>query len=193
MFRVHKKIKVCRIMLLNWNRSLNINAGKEMKWIKGRIMEVKEGVSEHKREEIVELKRKLSLAYKNEEVFWSRRAKVAWLNEEDKNNKFFHASVVERRRMNQISQLRRCEGEWCKTEQEIQEEIIQCFNKIFNSSQPEDFGEILHGIPKTISEQMNEKLVKPVTEIDIKDAVFSMHSHNSLGPDGISPLFFQKF
>ncbi|KAL3534938.1 hypothetical protein ACH5RR_003399 [Cinchona calisaya] len=34
MFIVHKKIKVCRIMLLNWNRSLNINAGKEIKWIK---------------------------------------------------------------------------------------------------------------------------------------------------------------
>ncbi|KAL3527602.1 hypothetical protein ACH5RR_012258 [Cinchona calisaya] len=40
---------------------------------------------------------------------------------------------------------------------------------------------------------MNNQLVKPVAEKEIKEAHFSMHPNKAAGPDSTTPLFFQKF
>lgn len=56
-------------------------------------------------EEWDNLKRKLDDAYKEEEMCWSQKARVQWLAEGNKNTKFFHASVVQRRNGNRIDQL----------------------------------------------------------------------------------------
>ena len=40
---------------------------------------------------------------------------------------------------------------------------------------------------------MNRKLIRPIYETEIKEAVFSMHPNKAPGPDGMSPFFFQRF
>ncbi|KAL0434845.1 UNVERIFIED_CONTAM: hypothetical protein Sradi_0192400 [Sesamum radiatum] len=40
---------------------------------------------------------------------------------------------------------------------------------------------------------MNESLLLPFTEQEVRNAVFSMSPIKSLGPDGMPPLFYQKF
>ncbi|KAB2603225.1 hypothetical protein D8674_004230 [Pyrus ussuriensis x Pyrus communis] len=42
-------------------------------------------------------------------------------------------------------------------------------------------------------EQMNDLLLADYSDIEIKDAVFQMNPHTAPGPDGMSPLFFQRF
>lgn len=44
----------------------------------------------------------LNEAYKEEEEYWSKKARVQWVKEGDKNSKFFHAVTAERRKMNKI-------------------------------------------------------------------------------------------
>ena len=71
------------------------------------------------RAKIVGLKRKLVEAYKREEIYWSQKARIKWLQEGDKNTSFFHASVMSRRKQNRINGLKRRSGEWCRNEGEM--------------------------------------------------------------------------
>lgn len=51
-------------------------------------------------EKLAELKLNLEQAYKEEEVFWSQKARVHWLQEGDKNTQIFHATTVQRIKCN---------------------------------------------------------------------------------------------
>ncbi|XP_071939813.1 uncharacterized protein [Coffea arabica] len=185
-FKLHQKIKSCRFALLNWNRQRNNNAKNEIrelrqKWHANRIGKVRE------------LKKRLEEAYKREEVFWGQKARIKWLQEGDKNTKFFHASVAERRRRNNISCLKKGDGTWCDSEQEVANEIQGYFQELFTSSNPQQIESTLRDIPLVITDQMNEMLVRPVSELEVRNAVFSLQPNKAPGPDGMTAAFFQHY
>ena len=49
--------------------------------------------------------KELSTALKAEEMFWRQKSRVLWLREGDRNSKYFHALVKQRRAKNRITQL----------------------------------------------------------------------------------------
>lgn len=54
---------------------------------------------------------KLNTLLVQEESYRKQRAKLFWLNEGDKNTKFFHSSSTARRKMNHINYLTKENGE----------------------------------------------------------------------------------
>lgn len=79
----------------------------------------------------------MDLAYKEEELFRSQKARTHWLSEGDKNTHFFHAKVVQRRHCNRIESLEAEGGGICETEQSIEKEISEYYQELFTSA---DFG-----------------------------------------------------
>ncbi|KAL3502670.1 hypothetical protein ACH5RR_037119 [Cinchona calisaya] len=154
-----------------------------IKRIKEEIQALKDSVSNNKNEKMKELHGKLNDAYNKEELYWAQKARTSWLKEGDKNTKYFDACVPGRRKRNKISGLTRNDSLWVMSDEEIENEIIEYSIKFSKSDKPEDFNEILEGIPHTITEQMNMVLTKPVTEMEIKAAVFDMHPQKSRGPN----------
>lgn len=57
-----------------------------------------------------------------------------------------------------------------------------------NPSQPD----VLPLINKEASEGENESPLSDITLEELKYVVFSMHPYKSTGPDGYTPLFYQK-
>nr|XP_027125657.1 uncharacterized protein LOC113742133 [Coffea arabica] len=180
--RISRKIKQCRMNLSAWSRTLKLNSKKEIKRIKEEIHATRSRNGNNAKEAIKMLRKQLSEAYKQEELYWNQRARINWLQKGDKNTAYFHAVVNGRRKRNRITRLEKEQG-GCTTEEEFGEEITQFYNQLFTSSKPSDFDEILNGIPRTITEQMNLQLTRPVTEKEIRIAVFSMHPNKSPGPD----------
>ncbi|XP_071918969.1 uncharacterized protein [Coffea arabica] len=129
------------------------------------------------------LKRQLTEAYKKEEAYWGQKARVQWLKERDRNTKYFHTVVAGRRRRNNISTLQREDGTWCKSEGEVEGEINGYFRKLFTSTNPRQFDAILNGIPQVITGQMNNKLTRPVSEMEVRKAMFSLHPNKAPGSD----------
>lgn len=109
----------------------------------------------------------------------------------DENTKYFHASASARRRKNQIHKLKSDDGEWVEWDNGLQELITDYYKNLFtttNSSREE----IIDCIPSKITTSHNEKLLKPISEIEVRNALFQMHPDKSPGPDGMTPGIFQK-
>ncbi|KAL0403939.1 UNVERIFIED_CONTAM: hypothetical protein Sradi_2034700 [Sesamum radiatum] len=97
--------------------------------------------------------------------------------------------------MNTIKQLRDEAGVMKDNVGDIQGIIAQYFRNIFASNQPMDseLNGVLSVIQPRVTTEMNRTLVEPFTAVEVKLAVFSMFPLKSPGPDGIPPLFIQKF
>ncbi|XP_071916268.1 uncharacterized protein [Coffea arabica] len=170
-------------------RQRDTNAKKEIRELKQRLAEVQGDGYANKNRKVRVHKKELKEAYKREEVYWGQKARVRWLKEGDKNTNYFHASVVERRRRNNISSLKKGDGTWCESEHEIENEINGYFQDLFTSSNPQQIESILYDVPLVITDQMNEMLVRPVSEMKIRKAVFSLQPNKAPGPNDDTLIF----
>lgn len=142
--------------------------------------------------EISQIKKKIDDLWHQEELYWSQRARVKWLQDGDKNTKFFYATTIQRRGKNRIQRLQNSRGELVEGKNELFNTILEHFEEVYRSDSPTDFQPCLMHIPSLITNDMNDALLAPVTEEEIKNAAFSLGSLKAPGPDGFNGLFFQK-
>ena len=81
---------------------------------------------------------------------------------------------------------------WRDNAEEVEKMMLAYFQALYMSEGSNDCG-CTDVITSMISNDDNSFLTAPFTEMEIKEAVFSMHPDKSPGPDGIYPAFFQRF
>ncbi|XP_074342547.1 uncharacterized protein LOC141680143 [Apium graveolens] len=135
------------------------------------------------------VKKKLYLVLDQKEIFWCQRSKQLWLQEGEKNTKYFHASRNSKKRNNHIQRLKNEEGGWVDWNCGLHEVIKRYFQQLFTSDQ-HHIEAIFKHIPHSISEQQITELLKPIFDEKVKEEIF--HIHPALGPAGMTPAFFQK-
>lgn len=133
MYRVAYKIKRCRMALIQWSKHIGNNSAVKIQKIKEDMEVLSNRGQQRDWEAWDKLKAQLDIAYKEEEMFWSQKARVQWLAEGDKNTKFFHASVMQRRQSNRIDHLERRAGDFCQNKEEIVDEISDFYEHMFRS------------------------------------------------------------
>ncbi|XP_060963731.1 uncharacterized protein LOC115717505 [Cannabis sativa] len=126
------------------------------------------------------------------EVFWRQRSKQLWLQEGDKNNKFFHATASSRCRMNAIDKLQCEDGSWVDWESGLLDVMCSYFQKNLFTSSNCTMDDVLDGISATVTSTPNDSLLQPLTDEEVKEALFQMHLDKSPGPDGMTPGSYQK-
>ncbi|XP_022549590.1 uncharacterized protein LOC111201644 [Brassica napus] len=184
-------ISSCRKALGEWRRQHNVNSARLVEELKEKV----EGMyadDNATTEEIASALKDLSNALKAEEMFWKQKSRVFWLREGDRNTKFFHALTKQRRSRNKITQLQDVNGNIVEDEEGLVAIATSYFRQIFESSNPEDIEEALAQVPTTITGAMNENLTAPVTEWEVKLALFAMHPEKAPGPDEMTALFYHK-
>ena len=93
-------------------------------------------------EEIRDALKELSTSLKVEEMFWRQKSRVLWFREGDRNSKYFHALVKQRRARNRITQLLDENGHVVEDEEELVAIATSYFRQIFESSNPEDIADL---------------------------------------------------
>jgi hypothetical protein len=84
-----------------------------------------------------ELRHEVNVLTEKEEIFWRQRSRVSWLQEGDRNTKFYHACASQRKRGNQINGLWD-ENDVLQTDQLVISNIaVEYFHQLFNSSRPD--------------------------------------------------------
>ncbi|KAM6545103.1 hypothetical protein CsatB_025839 [Cannabis sativa] len=191
LMNIQDKIAKCGEVLGKWGRDITGNFRQRIKLCKKQIRDTKWGRDPSSIQLHKEGKDKLSEILAQRETFWKQRSKQYWLNSGDKNSKYFHSVASARKRNNSISQLKDSNGVWVDWESGLQGVIKDYFSDLFQSSGT-NLGTVLDRIRPSISCVQNEELLTPVSEDEVRSALFQMHPDKSPGPDGMTPAFYQK-
>ena len=127
-----------------------------------------------------------------EEIMWKQRSRIMWLAEGDKNTRFFHLRASQRRRRNQITKLRRPDGEITENEVEMGALASVFYKDLYTSEGTEDMESVLSTVPAKVTAAINEQLMKSFEKEEVKTALFQMSPTKAPGPDGLPAHFFQR-
>ncbi|PNY16121.1 hypothetical protein L195_g012831, partial [Trifolium pratense] len=127
-----------------------------------------------------------------EEAYWRQRAKMHWLKEGDLNTKFFHMTATSRQRAKKIGKLVNDDNVAVTSQPELCEVALNYFNQLFKPNSA-SHDPILSLIAPKITHEDNERLVRPITKEELKEALFQMNPDKAPGPDGFNPAFYQHF
>lgn len=132
----------------------------------------------------------MSLAYREEEAYWSQRGRGRWLLEGDRNTKFFQAAVKANMCKKRLEKLKDCNGVFQRSEGSKGEVAVAYFQDLFSSSSPTNFSIFFQDFNPNVTMAMNAQLIKEVTSEEINEAVFSVKAASGPGPDGVTGLFY---
>lgn len=138
---------------------------------------------------IRELKVALDIHQKWEESLWRQKFCVAWLNCQELNTKFFHASMIIHWCRNQVLQLKDSLGSWVGGRPTVGNLLLHHFQAIYTFVAmvfPSDLDQL---IPPSVSVDDNESLLAMPSSSEVFDAMFSMNPHKSPGLDRMTRVF----
>ncbi|MQL95705.1 hypothetical protein Taro_028372 [Colocasia esculenta] len=135
---LHIKLKKLKSALKSWNADVfgNINDNLQAAYEEVSAAEVSFDSSPtiYNRESLNRANAHLKYAQRCEEMFWSQKACLQWLDDGDKNTKFFHAIVQSNRRRNYISRLK-IDGSnnWCDDQAVLRDDAARYFESLLSS------------------------------------------------------------
>ena len=195
-YKFMRKLKTLKQKITRWNKEVFGDLRIEKKKLEKRIKEldVLEGSTDwnvNLEEERFKAKSDWYELIMKEERATMMKSKFTWAKEGDANSKLFHNLMNGRRARNAITKLERANGELLTENEEIAQEIISFFSRLYSSSHPQFRG--IDGIDwSPITNEDAVDLVRPFEEEEVKKAVFDCDGNKSPGPDGFTLAFFQR-
>lgn len=137
----------------------------------------------------------LQRAYLDEEKLWKTKSRNNWLQFGDRNTKNFYASAKQRLARNRILAIEDEAGNIQRGDRDIGNTTVQYFTQLFQTTRctSEDYTQVFEGFQARVTDSMNQELIKPITEEEIRQAVFDIGPDRASGPDGITAAFYQQF
>ncbi|GLT58776.1 hypothetical protein SLA2020_316440 [Shorea laevis] len=182
-----------------WSRANFDNIHKKKKEILARLVGIQKALQFQNNLFLLNLEKELNQEYqlllKNEEDLWFLKSRTQWIQDGDRNTKFFHVSTIKRRSYNRIMGLKDLHGTWSYDPDGIHNIVFSYFKELYTSSLDHSFHDsftsIVRGPMVDYSEW--ELLTALPSDAEIWLAVKSMKAWKAPGPDGLHVAFFLKF
>jgi len=130
-----------------------------------------------------------------EEAFFRQKSRIRWLENGDKNTKYFHHSVTTRQMRNRIISVLDRDGNLVTEPSHVQDTFVTHFKELFEPRtlplRPE-LGDLQQVIRCPLTEDQRTSLARPFSEMEIKDTMFSLARGKAPGPDGFGVEFFKS-
>ncbi|KAL0432445.1 UNVERIFIED_CONTAM: putative mitochondrial protein [Sesamum latifolium] len=193
---VSAHIACCQANLTRWSATTTKGDKKRVQLLEAKLRRLLQGhITTETRQEIESTRNELERIAAHEEIVWRQRSKVLWLREGDRNTSFFHRKASHRFRTNSISKVHNSEGSWVTSDDGIKQCISAYFSTVYASNRPtlEDIAKGTEHLRTIVDASMQEDLLRTFTAAEVTKALFQMAPLKSPGPDGMSPIFFQRF
>ena len=125
--------------------------------------------------------------------YWDRHKRNEWLVNGDRNSRYFHQLVTNRRKRNAVLKLQDDSGVWLDTQQLIADKLVTDFTARFRSSGGSFARLIDIPLETRITDCDNNSLLRIPNREEVKQALFSIDSTKTPGPDGFGAGFFKKY
>lgn len=76
--------------------------------------------------------KEFNVVLEKEERFLALKSRLQWLQQGERNSKFFHLSLVFRRRRNKISMLRDEQGNWVTDQNQLKNMVVEFFKNLYS-------------------------------------------------------------
>jgi len=109
-----------------------------------------------------------------EEMLWRPKSQIIWLKEGERNTKFFHRTIMARRAHNKILKIRDPNGIKRESHKDIKTNMVNHFLRVAqepNQDRTKDIQKVIHHIPRLVTEEKNNNLIKPIAEEEIDQAL----------------------
>lgn len=103
----------------------------------------------------------------------------------------FQAKSCARAKRNRISALKREDGSLATEQEEIERIATYFYGQLFSAQGDLAPHLILDHVPTKVTEQMNERLIRPYLALEVEQALQLMKPNKSPGPDGFTAGFYQ--
>ena len=128
----------------------------------------------------------------DEEAIYKQRSRIQWLQLGDKNTKFFHRSLVHRQTRNAVHVLTDEAGNQVYDKAKLGTMAVKYFQQLLTAPTPAPEANIPRLYPNAIPSTSIPHLIQPITEEEIKMALFSIPDNKAPGPDGFTAYFFKR-
>uniref|UniRef100_A0A2N9FSU5 Reverse transcriptase domain-containing protein n=1 Tax=Fagus sylvatica TaxID=28930 RepID=A0A2N9FSU5_FAGSY len=173
--RLLQKINQCRSQLGRWNKTQFGSVRRELK-DKTEKLRAAEIISmqggDHHQARI--LKNEVRGLLDKEEAMWQQRSRIQWLKGGDRNSRFFHSKATQRHRRNRIDAIEDSTGLLRSDPKDIAALFVNYFDNLFETSNPNEFEPVLHGVSNCITEAMNNSLLSEFTAVEVHNAIHQM-------------------
>ncbi|CAA0831099.1 Unknown protein, partial [Striga hermonthica] len=110
LFSIQQRLKNVRNAIIKWKKRVRGNARCKIEECRVKLESLRALGGDRDWSEWNRCKIESQLAYESEELFWRQKSRITWLREGDKNSKFFHACVNQRRKSNSLDNIVKADG-----------------------------------------------------------------------------------
>lgn len=169
MYCLFEKIKKCHMDLVKWSR---LSFGNTWNHLNAKKQELQKMVTSNygiNLDMVNPKKKEVNKQLHKKEVFWRQLSRVIWLPIVNKNTKFFHQRVSQRRQKNHIEGLIDMSGVWHTEEDKVVEIVVDYYKASFSASAPIHMTEALDIVD---IDDMRYTLLLPYTKNEVQVALF---------------------
>lgn len=126
-----------------------------------------------------------------QEIKWKQRSRIKWLDEGDRNTKYFHGIACARRHVNRITAIFAQDQIW-ESRQDIQYKMVSFFRNL-NTREDKLRPQLTRIHFKQLSPVSASLIEEDFSMAEIQEAVFGLVKDRAPGPNGFPIEFFQQF
>lgn len=195
MFQVVKKLRMLKHPLkkLSWEKGIVyervINLREQLKEVQCKID--KDPHDKKLRLKEADPLKEFLEAEADEESFLFQQAKIQWLCEGDKNTKFFHNVLKGRTNKSKIHNIYDNEGV-LHVGDKVATKFVKHFEKFLGQEHQVEELDAVGLFSNKLGTGDAMSMIREVTEVEIKKAMFDIDDGKAPGPDGFTSTFFKK-